>query len=420
MNARQLLWLRNRDVGLAREFPAGTPGLHLEALTPAMNAIRQLMWQDSAQTTLVSAYEQPVGKWICPYTGRFVSQSSAGARPTYTARVNVLLNTETLGGTGWTANGGATSLSGQTAPDGTSTAVRITSTAVVNSGYNQGGLTAHGRQQREGIWLRGVSGGEVVSFGDETNRTNVVLTTSWAYYTGTVTKASAFFVVYATGAVAQSWFAWHPDSRTADNASKAIPAYQQVTTSTNYDTDGFPARIVGNGTSQWMSGALDMSSVSQVLSCASVTKNSDASDGMIYALGDPALLSAGTLSMMAPGSSAVTKFQAASRGASDAAVPFTVSATYNAPTTRVVTHSADTGAPSSQLRLDGTVVSTITTSQGGGNYSSGTLYLFARAPGTTQFFNGGISALTIRGGAVLNAQRNNVERYHRNLARLTY
>ena len=73
-----------------RMFFMGEPGLHLEAITPEQNATLRTMWQDSAGTTLVTAVEQPVGKWICPFTGRYVSQSSAGARPTYTRRVNLL------------------------------------------------------------------------------------------------------------------------------------------------------------------------------------------------------------------------------------------------------------------------------------------------------------------------------------------
>lgn len=349
--------------------------------------------------------------------GTHLTQATGTAKPTLSARVNALLNTETLGGTGWTANGGGTSLSGQTAPDGTSTAVRITSTAVFNSGYNQGSLTPHGGQQREGIWLRGVSGGEAVSFGDATNRTNVVLTTSWAYYTGTVTKASAFFVVYATGTVAQSWFAWHPDSRTADDAAKNIPAYQRVgATAADHDTDGFPHFIEGDGTDNCMASVstVDGSAHNKISIVTAVTKNSDAAAGLVLEHTTNTSTVDGAFYVGAP-ASAAAHFAFATRGTLQAAVRYAT--TYAAPITGVLTSAYDNAASGTANQVVPLVngatpgaVSDVLGPTTTGNFANATLYVLSRA-GTSLRFNGRFYGSTGRFGPMGDSERNNLTRW---------
>ena len=71
------------------------------------------IWQDSAGTTPYTAVEQYVGKIIdkSPNALAF-TQATSAARPVVSARVNLIGNTETL--TGWTGAGVAMSISGAT------------------------------------------------------------------------------------------------------------------------------------------------------------------------------------------------------------------------------------------------------------------------------------------------------------------
>lgn len=71
------------------------------------------IWQDSAGTTPYTAVEQYVGKIIdkSPNALAF-TQATSASRPVVSARVNLIGNTETL--TGWTSTGAAVAISGAT------------------------------------------------------------------------------------------------------------------------------------------------------------------------------------------------------------------------------------------------------------------------------------------------------------------
>lgn len=346
--------------------------------------------------------------------GNHVSQSSAGARPTYTRRVNALRGTEALTGADWTTNGSGAVTSGFSDPNGGTTAFRIvTSTAVINSGIYQNALTITSASQVESVWLRGNAGGEQVQIGDATNRTTVTLTTSWQRFTGTVIKLSANFVIYSNS-LAQTWFAWRPDSRPASIAALSIPAYQRVTSSTDYDTEGFPCMVKGNGTSQWMSGTLDMSSTDKVLVVAGVTKYSDAAAALCE-LTASSSANNGSFAMFAPGSAA-PRFFWRSRGTAGADADSASS--FAAPYPAVVTGQGDIAADVSTLRVNGATAASSATDQGTGNYANSTLYLFARG-GTGSWSSAGITSLTIRGGDG-SAWVSRLENYAKNLMKLVY
>lgn len=139
------------------------------------------------------------------------------------ARTNVLLWTGALASAPWATNGSGAVTAGFSDPSGGSTAFRIvTTTTAINSGIHNGGGMATGSVVADSVWLRGEAGGESVMFGDATNRTTVVLTTAWQRFSGVVTKGSAFFVIYSNN-LAQTWYAWKPQTEVGAFPTSYIP-----------------------------------------------------------------------------------------------------------------------------------------------------------------------------------------------------
>jgi hypothetical protein len=221
-------------------------------------------------------------------------------------------------------------------------------------------------------------------------------------------------------------YEWGADVRTASDAAKPIPLYQRVNTSTDYDTEGFPPRVVGNGTSHWMSAPLDLSSTDKVCVVATVTKNSDTAFGMVYEHGPAVSSTNGTFNMRASNTTGTgaNSFSVELRGATGRQWRGHNGVT--APITTV--QSSVLGTSSSvayselQLRsnnIEPAMVGIDNTPPGGGNFSNQTIYLFSRA-GTGSYFNGGISSLTIRGGGTTDGLLANLQQYAKNIARLVY
>lgn len=415
-------------------FARGAPGLHVEALTPQENSALRLMWQDSSGSTLVDAYEQPIGKWICPFTGRFFSQSSAGARPTLTARVNLLLATESFANAAWSKLSAGTGSAPvctdnyATAPDGTTTAMRVqfnsgAGTTASDISYLAQTVSQAGSARLRVFAKTNDGSTKVISMRGPAwvSPQQITVTGDWQEFTATGTNSAgaAQFLLYGTygNATADILF-WHPDLRTAADAAKSIPAYQRVgATAADYDTYGFPPRVVGNGASHWMSASLDMSSTDKVCAVASVTKYSDSAAGIVFELTTTSG-NAGSFGMLAPSSGGGNNFRWYGRGVS-AGVPEANANSLAGPVSSVITGISDIAADTTLARSNGVQTGSSSTDAGTGNFANSTLYLFARA-GTSVWGNVGISALTIRGGSVADGLRDGIERYHKNLARLVY
>jgi hypothetical protein len=154
------------------------------------------MWQDSAGSTPVTAVEQPVGK-ILDKSGRgnHATQATSGSRPTLSARVNLLNATATLSTQSVTTVAGTYILS-------FSGAGSITLSGTKTGTYSSGSNT-----------LTSVTAG------------TLTLTVS-----GSVTSA---------------------DLR-LQNDGVGLPSYQRVTSSTDYDTTGFPLYLKFDGTDDYL------------------------------------------------------------------------------------------------------------------------------------------------------------------------
>lgn len=193
------------------------------------------------------------------------------------------------------------------------------------------------------------------------------------------------------------------DLRPSDQATGLIPQYQRVNTATDYDwSPAFPPMIRGNGSNQYLTGNLDLSSTNKVTVWSGFRKVSDATNYQIIA--EFAYPTAGGFSFHGSGNGlAGGAFAAALQGATGAG---SVShGTAPAPATRVVNSKYDlsTTPITSQIvsQLNGAASSeTILGSgpTGGGNFASGAYFLLSRG-GTSLFSSGGFNTLIIVGKA---------------------
>ena len=118
---------------------------------------------------LVDAQDNPISAAIAPQIFRTDWQ---GRQLLYrTARTNYILYSDAVGGTDWTAQSGVVvTLNALTAPDGTLTASLIDLTSAgVGSGIFEGN-TGPFSTNTKSVWLRGYSGGEIVTLKDPSVR----------------------------------------------------------------------------------------------------------------------------------------------------------------------------------------------------------------------------------------------------------
>ena len=205
--------------------------------------------------------------------GTHLTQATGTAKPTLSARVNLLLNSEDFTAASWakiTVGGVAqpsVTANQATSPRGDLTADEIGFPAV--SGTQVSVLRQQVTQAVGSfawrVWLQAKAAGDVgkkvcVYLNDGTVRGlvahSLTLAGAWITSTGTITVANPYLSIAVLNAAdggadqaACSCYAWGADLRTADDASKNIPAYQRVgATAADHDTDGFPHAQTADGT----------------------------------------------------------------------------------------------------------------------------------------------------------------------------
>jgi hypothetical protein len=300
------------------------------------------MFQDSAGVTPVTAVEQPVGR-ILDKSGRgnTATQATSASRPVLSARVNQLLATATLSTQSVTTLAATYTLSFSGA--GTVTA----------SGTNIGVYTAG---------------------------SNSLVCTA-----GTLTLTVVGSVTFA-------------DLRVT-NDGVGLPAYQRVTTSTDYDTTGFPLYLRFDGSDDSLATATFTPGTDKVQVFAGLRKLRDSATGIFVEMGTTGTQN-GVISFAAPSFSGANSYRFSSRGTTSANAGTGTFAA--APNTSVLTGLGDIAGDISTLRRNGSVVETSTADQGTGNFLAYTFYI-GRRGGTTLSFNGRIYSLIIRFGANLDA-----------------
>ena len=296
--------------------------------------------------------------------GTHLTQATGTAKPTLSARVNLLLNTATMS----TQN-----------------------VTTVAAGY---------RLRFEGTGTVTLSG--TVTAGPLSAGTHNVTATA-----GTLTLTVSGSVTLA-------------DLRTADDAAKLIPAYQRVgATATDHDTDGFPHYAEGDGTDNfWASVAtVDGSGINKLSLVTALTKNTDAAIGIVLELTADSNISNGSFFQAAPIAAGAANVGLKARGTVGGPASGYNAATYAAPFTATLGLDIDLSASTKpnvvrpyingvldQGEDDGNSVNA------GGNFANATLYVLSRA-GASSRFNGRFYGSTGRFGPMGDSERNNLTRW---------
>lgn len=359
--------------------------------------------------------------------GTHLIQATGTARPTLSARVNALLDTENLAAATWSSIGTAPSVTANagSAPNGASTATRLQLAAADSRWRHVTTLIAGATYVLSGYIKSNTGGSQSFRFfgADAASvSSNLTATGSWQRFSFTFTNSGST-AAYSNGIrtdssnTAADLLVWGADLRTADDAAKNIPAYQRVgATAADHDTEGFPHYAEGDGTdNNWITAsAVDGSASDQFTVVVGATKNSDAALGAIFET-DPAGTGAQALGMFAPVSAGTNiRFRSSGSIAVSGDAQFHSVA---APATRVITGQANIAGDFSLLRLNSVDSASSALDQGTGNYASSTFRVFCRASGTG-FLNGRLYSLVFRFGAMGEADRNRLEQWTKNLMRL--
>lgn len=207
----------------------------------------------------------------------------------------------------------------------------------------------------------------------------------------TSNSAGNYGFIFSTkaGAVV-SLYLWGADLRPA-NSPTNIPAYQRVTSTSDYDTVGFPVRALFDGVDDCLVvPSLDLSMTDKVTVVAGVTKLSDAAAGMILEHG-ATFGAQGTFYIAAAETSGDYSFQG--KGSTSGA---RISKTgFVAPHSGVLSTKADISGSSRSARVNGGAYTTNTTTLGTGNLSVNALNIGARNGGASLPFSGAIQRITL-------------------------
>ncbi len=193
------------------------------------------------------------------------------------------------------------------------------------------------------------------------------------------------------------------DLRPTDQATGLIPTYQRVNTATDYDwSPAFPPMIKGNGSNQYLTGKLNLSSTNKVTVWAGVRKTGDSVAGVLFETSTVSDSTNGSLALTV----STSAFTAQARGTSLGYYQPTIPA---APTTKTLRASFDLSGGSLAAQVIPAINGVVTQTGGGGttgssvNFTSQPYYLLSRA-GTAYFMNGGFNSLIILGAAASAAQ----------------
>jgi uncharacterized membrane protein len=199
------------------------------------------------------------------------------------------------------------------------------------------------------------------------------------------------------------------------SATTAVTPYQRVTNAFDVTEAGqrdcYGVRADGTDDFYTTAGNVDFSGTDKVTVFAAVRRLSDVLRGTIVNNGTGAG-DDNTFQLRGPRADANSDTLFLSRGTSAASVV----SSNPAPHTGIFTAIGDISAPLSQLRLNGVVVDTNTSSQGTGNYSNLQLTILTQTSGSSRNFNGDLYALVVAGGSY---PLSTIQRVERILSRIT-
>jgi hypothetical protein len=377
------------------------------------------------------------------------SQATSGNRAAWfrepkRGRVNLLVYTNDLSQTPWSKTAINTSVVAGVGPVGDQVATKLIPTTVSTQHFVSQQFTSTLVPHRSSIylkadgyrWLRLAFGGGVVSFdslngviGLTSGTPNALVTSlpnGWfrVSLTGTsgVNPQVVFVSVNESDSTSTQTFAGDGTSGVLVSGAQVeigtiATGFQNVTTAFDVTESGqrdcYGVRADGID-DFYTTASIDFTGTDKVTVFAALRKFSDAATGVFAELTNSIALNNGAFVVAAPALSGTDKYRFESKGTTPASAT-TASAAFNAPITNVITGLGDIGSPFATLRVNGAVLSTITTTQGTGNYANDVLYLFRRG-GTTLPFNGNLYALIVAGGSY---PLSTIQRVERLLSRIT-
>jgi hypothetical protein len=398
------------------------------------------LFQNAAGTTPVTGVEQPV-RLMLDKSGRgnHAAAPSDAARPVLRGRVNLLERTEEFDNAYWSVFQTTVTANATTAPNATLTADKLIETNSSGAHYIQRDITVvSGVNYTASVYFKKAERtfarlrlGTATNGGTQIGDLRIDLTTE-TVAAGTTPVGTSYSVtsvgngwVRAEITVAASGttlnflpailfdgstniyqgdgtsgiFIWGADLRVANDGVN-LPPYQRVTTSTNYDTAGFPLYLAFDGTDDSMStSAINLTGVVRVNVFAGVRKLSDASRGIVVDHIDLISLSEG-FNLNAPFNS-TDNFRMGSVGSSLAAANATTGV--DAPITVVASGVSSITQDVCILRLNGAQVASSIADQGAGGYGNNIMGIGARNNASDRF-NGRLYSLIVRGAASNAAQ----------------
>jgi hypothetical protein len=198
---------------------------------------------------------------------------------------------------------------------------------------------------------------------------------------------------------------WGADLRPT-NAGALLSPYQRVNTASDYDTVGFPLYLKANGTSSAMStNSIDFTSTDKMTVVTGV-RNQGSALSVFLSTGVNINTDNGSFDCLLNGYTA-GDWVYDSRGTLVASAN---SSAYLPPISKILAGQSSISTPLCLLRLNGSQISSISNTQGIGNFGNYPLYLFARA-GTQYFLNGQFYGAIIRGAQSDTASVTQTENY---------
>ena len=358
--------------------------------------------------------------------GNHATQATTTKRPTYSRRVNLLTQTEDFSTWQWPGGGQDTAL-GFTGPRGLPNAARLVrttgSSAYVAFNASTGLNVSVGFRYAVEAYLEKYIGiDSVLVYCGSGNAPGVLRSLTVNTITGAVVNsAPGELLNVSTARIGSFWRVRYEVICANASASILYPStplgaavgdgiyiaeptvalatdahlpYQRINTDTDYDADPakFPAYLRFDGVDDALqTGNIDFTGTDKMTVWAGVTKLSDAALSIVAELADGAVN--GAISLQAPFGAASPGFLYLSRGST---ARWVATAAYPSPSTAVLTGVSDISGDVVSLRVNTAVVATTTTDQGSENYGNYPLYIGART-GTSNYFNGRLGCLIVRG-----------------------
>jgi hypothetical protein len=348
--------------------------------------------------------------------GNHATQSTSTARPTLSARYNLLTYSEQFDNAVWVAYNSASKGTPNTitAPDGTLTADPISIAAIADSQIYQtfASLPITGTVTFS-VWVkRNAASDQTFRLRIYTTTpnysSNFTATSTWQQFSFSLAGVSSGSVSIMVDSAnnAANLAVWGADLRYS-NDGVGLPSYQRIADANTYDSVGFPYYIKTDGVDDFLATpSVNFTGTNKMTGFASVRKNNTASAiACVYELTADSGSTNGSFGMFAPNTTSL--YDVRSRGTAYQATA-TTSTSYAAPITNVVSEIADIAAPVVTLRVNGSQLSTNTGSQGTGNYSNAVLYLFRRN-GSQYAINGRAYGIIIRGASSTSTEISNTE-----------